>query len=408
MGPSNQSRTPSLFSRNSSYSKNSKSSRSSGSSYETGSYDANAEFRACLSRTVSELPSQPCSLPPSFIVSFARRAFCLELCDVDFSQGLTSLDYMKDLENRWKKELHAAFTRLNVTSQDAADPENSELARKYPGVMEWYIDVSKKARTIAALYTQVYLGMRRWILLNQMLLEPYDKANCLAMLNTLLPPVRPDAPTPTPQLSHTTLEKQRDAFFKLITNFDSNPEILEPMMTQGARPGEQTGWAALHEAFDRYLKAVVELIDECSLINEPAQVDKAGHSRRTDSGISFGRPATAHSTDAEKPLPEFPAPSDTSRKHGSIMERFTTSISSWGRKKDPKKEQEKEFARSLKKMQSCKELNSSRAASLKTTDFPKMSFDLTEQKRRRLIDEALARKAADAAEAEAQTIGQAI
>lgn len=395
-------RSPSLFSHNSSLSKNTKSTRSSGSSYDAG-YDTNAEFRACLTRTVSELPSQPCSLPPSFIISFVRRCFCLELHNVDFAQALTSLDYLKDLQGRWKKEIDSAFCRLNVTAQDARDPRNSEVARKYPGVMEWYTEVSQKARMIDFLYTQIYLGMRRWILVNEMMLEPFNKANCLALLNTLLPPVRFDSPTPTQQLAPQTLENHRDAFFKFIISYEANPGILKPVMAQGARAGEENGWPALYDVFDRYLNLVLEVIDECSLINEPAHVDKSGHSRRTDSGISFGpslpsRPTTAHSSDTEKPLPEFPAPSsDGSNKHGSVLERVAYSISSWG--KNGKK------ARNLKKMQSCKELKSERVKM--PTDFSKMSFDLTEQKRRRLIDEALARKAVVEHEIDVKTIGQA-
>ncbi|KAJ5338361.1 hypothetical protein N7452_005089 [Penicillium brevicompactum] len=387
-----RSRSPSLFSRNSSFSKNTKSTRSSGSSYDAG-YDTNAEFRACLTRTVSELPSQPCSLPPSFIISFVRRCFCLELHNVDFAQALTSLDYLKDLQGRWKKEIDSAFRRLNVTAQDARDPQHSEVARKYPGVMEWYAEISQKARMIDFMYTQIYVGMRRWILVNEMMLEPFNKANCLALLNTLLPP----------QLAPKILENHRDAFFKFITTYEANPGILEPVMIQGARPGEENGWPALYDTFDRYLNAVLEMIDECALINEPAQVDKSGHSRRTDSGISFGprppsRPTTSHSSDTEKPLPEFPAPSDGASKHGSVLERFAYSISSWG--KNGKK------ARNLRKMQSCKELKPEKAKVV--TDFSKMSFDLTEQKRRRLIDEAIARKAVEEAEADAKTIGQAI
>ncbi|KAJ5861482.1 uncharacterized protein N7529_008792 [Penicillium soppii] len=402
------SRSSSLFSRNSSYSKN----RSSGSSYDTASYDANAEFRAYLTRTVSELPSQPCSLPPSFIVSFVRRCFCLELSLVDFNQALTALDYLKDLQNRWKKEIDAAFRRLNVNPEDARDPQQSELARKYPGVMEWYREINKKAYTIDALYTQVYVGLRRWVLVNEMMLDPFDKANCLALLNTLLPPVRYDSLTPTKQLTPKILEKHRDAFFGFITGFEANPEILEPVMAQGARPGEENAWPALYDAMSRYLDAVVEVIEDCALINEPSQVDKSGHQRRTDSGISFGpRPASSHSVDAEKPLPNFPELSDGPSKHGSFLERFAHSMS-WGKKKDPvkeqQKEQKKEFSRSLKKMQSFKDIRSRPGSTKTSIEFNKMPFDLTEEKRRRLIEEAKARKAIEAAEAEAQTIGQAI
>ncbi|KGO78225.1 hypothetical protein PITC_035930 [Penicillium italicum] len=419
MAPSFIPRSSSIFSRDSVLSKNA---RKSKSSLDTPSYDTNAEFRAFLSKTVAELASQPCSLPPSFIINFVRRCFCLELSDVDFAQALTALDYIRDLQGRWKKEIDAAFNRLKVTSQDMSNPRHSEVARHFPNVLVWYKNISNKARMIDFLYTQVYVGLRRWILVNQMMLEPFDKANCLALLNTLLPPLHRESSIPTQQLSTAILGNHRDTFFKFITTFESDPSILEPIMKQGARPGDENGWPALYDVLDRYLNAALEMIDECTLINDPSQISKSGVQRRTDSGISFGPdfgpcPGSSHSSDTEKPLPQFPEPNTSTSKHGSFLERFA-SLSAWGKKKDPKKEQQREqqreFERSLKKMQSCRELHS-RTSTTKSTKSAKasarfnatISFDLTDDKRRRLIDEAQARKAVDAAVA-AQSIGQAI
>ncbi|KAG0159493.1 hypothetical protein PDIDSM_7015 [Penicillium digitatum] len=414
MSPSFIPQSPSIFSRKSVWSKNADSKSSS----DAPSYDTNAEFRACLSKTVAELASQPCSLPPSFIINFVRRCFCLELSDVDFAQALTALDYIRDLQGRWKKETDAAFNRLNVTSHDMSDPRHSEVARRFPNVLVWYKDISNKARMIDFLYTQVYVGLRRWVLVNQMMLEPFNKANCLALLNTLFPPLHRDSSTPTQQLSTAILGNHRDTFFRFITTFESDPSILEPIMKQGARPGDENGWPALYDVVDRYLNAALEMIDECTLINDPSQISKSGVQRRTDSGISFGPdfgpcPGSSNSSDTEKPLPQFPELNTGTSKHGSFLERFAP-LSGWGKKKDPKKEQQKErqreFERSLKKMQSCREFHS-RASSTKSKTSTKfkatISFDLTDDKRRRLIDEAQARKAVDAAEA-TQSIGQAI
>ncbi|KAJ6019232.1 hypothetical protein N7522_001299 [Penicillium canescens] len=400
--------TPSVLSRNSVWSKASKSTHRSS---DTPSFeaDANAQFRAFLTRTVSQLPSQPCSLPPSFTTSFVRRCFCLDLAEVDFAQALTALDYLKDLQDRWKKEIDAAFRRLNVTVDDARDPKNSELARQYPGVMSWYQEINGKARMIDFLYTQVYVGLRRWILINEMMLEPFNKANCLALLNTLLPPVHPQSLTPTQQLAPKTLENHRDAFFTFIIKFEDNPSILDPVMKQGTRPGDDNAWPAVYDAMDRYLNAVVEVIDECTLINDRSEVTKNG-SRRTDSGISFAsrpvsRPTTSYSQDDqnnEKPLPNFPAPS-VSSKHGSILERFASSMTSWA-KKDPKKEEKKELARCLKKMKSYKDISSrpesSSSQHISANFNTKLLFDMTEEKRQRLIDEARARKQIESAAAE--------
>ncbi|KAJ5551114.1 hypothetical protein N7535_000943 [Penicillium sp. DV-2018c] len=416
MGGSTMPRTSSsLFSaRSSVWSKNSRNSKSSCSS-DAPSFDTNAEFRACLTRTVSELPSQPCTLPPSFIISFVRRCFPLDLADVDFAQALTALDYTRDLQNRWKKETKAAFNRLNVGPADVSDPDNSELAREYPNVLEWYKDLSAKARVIDWLYTQVYVGLRRWVLVNEMMLEPFNKANCLALLNTLFPPVHRDSPVPTQQCSVAALQAHRDTFFGLITNYEADPSILEPIIAQGARNGEENGWPALHESIDRYLTAVLETIDECTLVSEPCQIGRSGVQRRIDSGISFqSRPDYSISEDAEKetekPLPHFPELKQCASKYGSFLERFA--LSGWNKKKDQNKKgqdkQEKELARSLKKMQSCKDLDSSKASARFNKKF---SFEMSDEKRSRMIHEAKSRKAPMTevkVEAAEPMIGQAI
>ena len=123
---------------------------------------ATEHFKSCLMEQISSLPSQPFSLPPSFITSFVRRCFSEELCLVDFTQALTALDYLKDFENRRKRELTAVLHRLGV-SREALLRQDDELHRKYPGLSEWYISMGDKERKVEALYTQVYIGLRRWV-----------------------------------------------------------------------------------------------------------------------------------------------------------------------------------------------------------------------------------------------------
>lgn len=142
--------------------RNSTSTKSSHSSQDA-SVDAASDFRSALMHQISRLPSQPCSLPPSFLTSFLRKCFVPELDKVDFPQALPALDYLKSLDNRWKKEMASALERLNVGRDDAVDPSRSELALQYPGVAAWLQTVNVKARQIQALYTQIYVGLRRWV-----------------------------------------------------------------------------------------------------------------------------------------------------------------------------------------------------------------------------------------------------
>lgn len=122
---------------------------------------AAAQLRANLMSHISQLPSQPCSLPPSFVTNFLRRCFPHDLDQVDFPQALTALDYLKDLEIRRRREVVAALDRLGVDRADLG--ERNVLGRKYPGVLRWVISIEDKERKVEALYTQVFLGLRRWV-----------------------------------------------------------------------------------------------------------------------------------------------------------------------------------------------------------------------------------------------------
>lgn len=119
-------------------------------------------FKSCLMSHISRLPSQPFSLPPAFITSFVRRCFTDDLCLVDFTQALTALDYLKDLENRRKRELTLVLHRLGL-GKDTLEQAGDAISRKHPRIAEWLLGMQTKERKVEALYTQVYIGLRRWV-----------------------------------------------------------------------------------------------------------------------------------------------------------------------------------------------------------------------------------------------------
>jgi len=128
------------------------------------------DLRAQLTQQITRLPSQPCSLPPSFVTSFLRRCFTANLEDVDFPQALTGLDYLRDLEARRKKELAAAMQRLGL--QPDSTKQDVEFSKKYPGVVMWIESIKAKGCKVEALYTQIYIGLRRWVSHYWYLLKP--------------------------------------------------------------------------------------------------------------------------------------------------------------------------------------------------------------------------------------------
>jgi hypothetical protein len=267
---------------------------------------AAAQLKTALMQHISQLPSQPTSLPPSFITTFVRRCFPPELEQVDFPQALTALDYLKDLEVRRRREVVVALDKLGIQREDIASRD--KLAKKYPGCLQWVVGTEDKERKIEQLYTQVYLGLRRWTLVNELSLVPFNKANCVAMFNTLYPPTSL-SPTgfvpPTAQLNTKILANHRNGFFRYINAVEKNgPGVLISLMDQNKRPGEATGWPFLRETLDNYLRMANGIIDECYEITghgvSPTAPSFASlefdedNRRKVDSGISFGSSASSN------------------------------------------------------------------------------------------------------------------
>ncbi|KAI9815163.1 MAG: hypothetical protein M1832_005565 [Thelocarpon impressellum] len=387
-------------------------------------HSAAATFKSNLMNQIAQLPSQPCSLPPSFITSFARRCFPEDLTLVDFPQALTGMDYLRDLETRRRRELAAALRRLNIDRRSLG-PDGEERGSGNPAIARWVKAIEEKERKVEALYTQVYIGLRRWTIINEMSLLPFNKSNCLAMLNTLYPPSTASQPTRT--LTPAILHAQRNGFWRYIQAVEKNgPGVLDNLMMQGHRAerGDANGWPSVREVLDMYLRAANGVIDECADI---AGVETFGHGgvgdgedqrrkgRKVDSGVSFStddRPSTSSSStrSKDKPLPSPPSlakPSGSS-SGGSTLERIARELR---RLRDRNKVEEMQQrpregakeaparvkTRSLKKMKSASALGELRernksfvAGHLDRSRTQPAAFELDEAARRRAILEASA------------------
>lgn len=284
---------------------------------------AAAQLKASLMQHITQLPSQPASLPPSFITSFVRRCFPPDVEHVDFAQTLTALDYLKDLEVRRRREVVAALDKLGISREDISQRET--LAKKYPGVMQWIEGIEDKERKVESLYTQVYLGIRRWTMINELSLTPFNKVNCIAMLNTLYPPVTVHPATfvqPTVQLTATVLSTQRQGFFRYINGVEkTGPGILRKLMEEHKREGEATGWPAVRETLDNYLRLANNVIEESFEVSgncmSPTSTDfdlkvDEDARRKVDSGISFGSSNSSNRNSAQSDKSHATRPSTSS------------------------------------------------------------------------------------------------
>ncbi|KAI9682767.1 MAG: hypothetical protein M1829_006756 [Trizodia sp. TS-e1964] len=370
---------------------------------------ATAQFKSSLMSQISNIASQPTSLPPSFITSFVRRCFPPELDMVDFPQALTGLDYLGDLKKRQERELDFAFKKLGIVKEAEAD----ETMKKYPAVRAWITSMQEKQKNIVSLYTQLYVGLRRWTLINELAYTPFSKSNCLAMLNTLYPPSM--LAPPTPQLTPAVQRKQRDTFFRYIQGVEKNgTQILDNLMQQGCRPGkgDENGWISVRDIVDKFLILAVEVINECSIITgveslQPVQTEPKRNGRKVDSGISFvteDRPSTGGSI-RDKPLPPAPSPDvvKVTNKPLSTLEKIARELRRIRTKKHSQDDSskrvdekaEKQKAKTLKKMKSTSALKDlrDRNASFVTINggksrrgFPE--FNIAEADRERAISAA--------------------
>ncbi|KAJ5684267.1 uncharacterized protein N7477_000612 [Penicillium maclennaniae] len=358
--------------------RNSTSTTKSSRSSQDASVDAAADFRSALENQLSRLPSQPTSLPPSFSTNFIRKVFPGELDKVDFPQALTALDYLRSLEDRWKKEVHDALKRLKVSEEDAAHPGRSELVSKYPGS-----SLLGKTRQIQALYTQVYVGLRRWTMINEMLLEPTRKANHMALLNVLFPPPKESDPSPTPQLTVRILQSHRDGYFRIINSVHTRgTSVLDPVIQQGAANGHATNWPLICDTLHKYLNLVNDVIDECMLVNEPASLeeDKSLGRNRGRKFDSEPRALAKAQSQRRNCLSSLPPPNITTKNGGSILERLAREVRALG---------DKSKSRNLRKMKSTTTLNV-RPGSQQSHESS--FFEIDDDKRKRLIFEANYRK----------------
>lgn len=121
--------------------------------------NASDHFKECLLNHLKQLPSRQVSLPASFISSYVRKCFPQELCDVDFTMALTALDYLKDLESRRRRELAHVFERLGLDKNRLGEAE-LEVGRAH---LDWAVSMHAKDGKVESLYTEVYVGLRRWV-----------------------------------------------------------------------------------------------------------------------------------------------------------------------------------------------------------------------------------------------------
>lgn len=110
-------------------------------------------------------PTRPSSISPGFLFPTIRWVFAHEdVNDVEFGFALKALDYLRGLETKRRQEFAFKLKRMGFdgkTSSAIKDPE--ETSDVVSENVTWKKDMEEKSKHIERLYTQVYIGLRRWV-----------------------------------------------------------------------------------------------------------------------------------------------------------------------------------------------------------------------------------------------------
>src|SRR5215469_10131092 len=169
-----------------------------------------------------------------------------------------------------------------------------------------------------------------------MSLAPFNKHNCLAMLNTLYPPMLESQPMPTKKLTEEMLKTQREGFFKYIRTVEKRGvSVLENLVYQGRKEGETTGWPNVNRVLNQYLTLANNIIGECHDISniidsfsKPQEVHQDSQTRKgrkIDSGVSFDSDSKHNKTPSTGST-KSTSTQASSHKSPSVIERLARDL----------------------------------------------------------------------------------
>lgn len=396
------------------------------------------EFTSILQTEMSQLPLQRTSLPYVFVRKFVKETFCQEeLGRVNFSQALTALDYLKDIEMRRQNTVQDMWQRVDIETWESIE----EKVSRDEAIIKLFNVLNRKEKYLGELYAWLYVHLRQWILVHEIKNQPFDKHNCMGMLNTLWPPIPSSIPD---GISNDIVQSQRKDFFKTINSIPGKGMAdIDRLIVEHAKEGEPNGWPCTAHMMNKYMQKADEVIELAEQIQTRADLDTHAPPRtplpepvsspsldqapvrkgrkQVDSGISFGsamtkRPSTSGSDSTTNSFYkqqlstfEFSEPKSSTRErmsrvlHRLSRKKTTGDLASHSKAEKPEKP-ETEKSRTLRKMRSlgaiAHEFKYRNMSGATLTDSRHTSvsepFNAEEMKRQRMAYE------------ESNTIGQAI
>jgi hypothetical protein len=98
-------------------------------------------------------------LPPDFVQKLLlTQIFQSDYKDVDFTQALTGLDYLRDLECTRKCALREAAERLEITEDNWRTALGADAE-----ALKWVGQVQKTELEIEGYYAKIFVNLRIWV-----------------------------------------------------------------------------------------------------------------------------------------------------------------------------------------------------------------------------------------------------
>lgn len=224
-------------------------------------------------------------LPPDFI-----RKWCLDKVftkveeQVDFSQALTGIDYLQDLECRRREALREVALRLKIDKHNWRKVLSAD-----PDAKKWVEDIQAQETIIEGFYATCFIDLRIWTMLHELKTLPFYKPNVIAMLNTLYPPCIRELPNN--RIDPEKLRRHRSKFYNLIVEVShSGIKALNDFEMHLKDSACKHNWIDTRENLKDYIELASKMIEQSNAVYDimffkkstaVASTIRSAHSRGT-------------------------------------------------------------------------------------------------------------------------------
>ncbi|KAH7369628.1 hypothetical protein BKA65DRAFT_355083, partial [Rhexocercosporidium sp. MPI-PUGE-AT-0058] len=203
--------------------------------------------------------NRPMGLPAHFIRTYCLdQVFVQDFEDVNFGHALTALDYLRDLEFTRRSALRKAALNLEINEHNWR-----RVLAANPSTLKWVEQTQGDELRTETMYANLFLDLRIWTMISILLSRDFNKADALAMLNTLFPPAIQDLPNF--KINPKVLFQQRAIFYRYTIDVEANgPAIMKEFKHHISQYDNRHRWPAVRGTLEKYTALAEKMIDQAN------------------------------------------------------------------------------------------------------------------------------------------------